>query len=124
MTNWLPTYGIAYRWEPDLGGFRRPSKESTNTGLRHPSFRGYADYMQSNTFLTAFDRLLAEAARSRTVIMCSETVWWRCHRRLIADAALLLADINVVHLLHDGSLKAHVLTAPARLKDGSVMYLT
>jgi uncharacterized protein (DUF488 family) len=124
MTNWLPTYGIAYRWEPGLGGFRRPSKESANTGLRHPSLRGYADYMQSNTFLTAFNRLLAEAARSRTVIMCSETVWWRCHRRLIADAAVLLADINVVHLLHDGSLKAHVLTAPARLKDGSVMYLT
>jgi uncharacterized protein (DUF488 family) len=122
MEEWLPPYSIAYRWEPDLGGFRRASKESANTGLRSPAFRGYADYMQAPTFRTALDRLLAEATRTRTVIMCSETVWWQCHRRLIADAATLLADIDVVHLMHDGKAQPHVVTAPARREDGSVVY--
>ncbi len=124
MEEWLPAYGIPYRWEPDLGGFRRASKSSVNTGLRHPAFRGYADHMQTPTFRTALDRLLAESARSSTVIMCSETLWWRCHRRLIADAATLLAGIDVLHLMHDGKLQPHVVTAPARLDDGSVVYLS
>jgi uncharacterized protein (DUF488 family) len=122
MEEWLPAYGIANRWEPDLGGFRRTSKGSANTGLRQPAFRGYADYMQTPTFRAAFVRLIAEAARSPTVIMCSETVWWRCHRRLIADAATLLAGIDVLHLMHDGKARPHVVTAPARLEDGSVVY--
>ena len=122
MEEWLPAYGIAYRWEPDLGGFRRASKVSANTGLRHPAFRGYADYMQTPTFRAALDRLIAEAARSPTVIMCSEAVWWRCHRRLIADAATLLAGIDVLHLMHDGKAQPHVVTAPARVENGSVLY--
>jgi uncharacterized protein (DUF488 family) len=124
MEEWLPAYGIAYRWEPDLGGFRRPSKDSPNTGLRHPAFRGYADHMQTSTFRAALDRLLAEAARSPTVIMCSETVWWQCHRRLIADAATLLAEIDVVHLMHDGKPQSHVITGPARLEEEAVVYLS
>lgn len=122
MEEWLPAYRIAYRWEPDLGGFRRASKHSANTGLRHAAFRGYADYMQTSTFRAALDRLLDEAARSQTVIMCSESVWWRCHRRLIADAATLLADIFVVHLMHDGDAQPHVVTPPARVENGSVAY--
>jgi uncharacterized protein (DUF488 family) len=122
MEEWLPAFGISYRWEPDLGGFRRASKGSANMGLRHPAFRGYADHMQTPTFRAALDRLIAEAARSMTVIMCSETVWWRCHRRLIADAATLLAGIDVLHLMHDGNPQPHVVTAPARLEDGSVIY--
>jgi len=122
MEQWLPPYDITYRWEPDLGGFRRPLKDSTNTGLRNSAFRGYADYMQTPTFLAALYCLAAVAARSQTVIMCSETVWWRCHRRLIADAATLLAGVDVVHLMHDGSSHPHLVTAPARLVDGVVLY--
>jgi uncharacterized protein (DUF488 family) len=122
MEEWLPTYDIMYRWEPDLGGFRRTSKESTNTGLRHSAFRGYADYMQTPTFRAALDGLVAESTRSPTVIMCSEAVWWRCHRRLIADAATLLAGIEVVHLMHDGRSQPHLVTTPARLEDGTVAY--
>lgn len=122
MEEWLPASGIEYRWEPDLGGFRRASKSSANTGLRHAAFRGYADHMQTPTFRTALDRLLAESARSSTVIMCSETLWWRCHRRLIADAVTLLAGVDVLHLMHDGKVRPHVVTAPARLEDGSVVY--
>jgi uncharacterized protein (DUF488 family) len=124
MEEWLPRYGMAYRWEPHLGGFRRASKGSANTGLRHPAFRGYADYMQTPAFRAALVRLLAEAARSQTAIMCSETVWWRCHRRLIADAATLLGGIEVVHLMHDGKAQPHVVTSPARLEDGSLVYLS
>ena len=123
MEEWLPTYDITYRWEPNLGGFRRASKNSTNTGLRHLAFRGYADYMQTSAFRAALDRLLTEAARSPTVITCSETVWWRCHRRLVADAATLLAGIDVVHLMHDGKSRPHLVTEPARLEDGAVAYL-
>ena len=122
MEEWLPTYDISYRWEPDLGGFRRASKESANMGLRHSAFRGYADYMQTPVFRAALNRLLAEATRSPTVIMCSEAVWWRCHRRLIADAATLLAGIDVLHLMQDGRSQPHLVTAPARLQDGTVAY--
>ena len=123
MEEWLPTYDITYRWEPDLGGFRRASKNSPNTGLRNPAFRGYADYMLSSAFRAALDRLLAEAARSPSAIMCSETVWWRCHRRLIADAATLQSGIDVVHLMHDGKARAHLVTESARLEDEAVAYL-
>ena len=78
--------------------------------------------MQTPTFGAALDRLLTEATRSPTVIMCSETLWWRCHRRLIADAATLLAGIDVVHLMHDGRSQPHLVTAPARLEGGTVAY--
>jgi uncharacterized protein (DUF488 family) len=123
MEQWLPTgYGISYRWEPDLGGFRRPAKDSENLGLRNAGFRGYADYMRTPAFCTALDGLLTGAARQPTVIMCSESVWWRCHRRLIADAATLRYEWRVSHLMHDGRAPSHVLTAPARLKDGFVTY--
>lgn len=123
MEQWLPTeYDIAYRWEPDLGGFRRAAKDSQNQGLRNASFRGYADYMQTPAFGAALDDVLAEASTELTVIMCSESVWWRCHRRLIADAATLLYAWSVLHLMHDGSVSSHVVTAPAREMDGLIAY--
>lgn len=122
MEGWLPPAGIPYQWEADLGGFRRAAKDSTNTGLRHPSFRGYADYMQTATFRDAFDRLIADAAGSPTVIMCSESVWWRCHRRLISDAATLLGGVEVLHLMHDGTARPHQVTVPGRVEDGAVTY--
>ncbi len=121
MEGWLPD-GISYRWDADLGGFRRAAKDSPNTGLRHPSFRGYADHMQTAAFHDAFDRLLAGSARSPTVIMCSESVWWRCHRRLIADAATLLGEVEVLHLMHDGTARPHQITPPAQVVDGDVTY--
>jgi uncharacterized protein (DUF488 family) len=124
MEEWVPNYGITYRWDPDLGGFRRASKDSTNIGLRHPAFRGYADYMGTSTFRAALDALLAEAAQSKTVIMCSETLWWRCHRRLIADAAMLLAGVVVVHLMHDGKPRPHLVTVPARVEGRAVVYVS
>jgi uncharacterized protein (DUF488 family) len=107
MAGWLGAAGVAYRWEPELGGFRRPDPGSVNTALRHPAFRGYADYMRTPPFWAALDRLLAEAAERPTVAMCSETLWWRCHRRLLADAAELVRGAEVLHLDHRGRLERH-----------------
>ena len=114
LARWLPAAGIDYRWERDLGGHRRPVAGSVNTALRHPAFRGYADYMASGSFALGLARLLDDAAARPTAAMCAETLWWRCHRRLIADAAVLLAGAEVCHLGHDGRLSAHRVTEGAR----------
>ncbi|HEY7981149.1 MAG TPA: DUF488 domain-containing protein [Candidatus Eremiobacteraceae bacterium] len=115
MERWIPELsGSAYRWEPRLGGFRKSKNESPNIALRHPSFRGYADYMETDPFFSALTELLAPA-KARTAIMCSETLWWRCHRRLIADAAVLLRAVDVRHVMHDGKLRAHLPTPGVRI---------
>jgi uncharacterized protein (DUF488 family) len=120
MAGWLAGAGVAYRWEPELGGFRRPDPASVNHGLRHPAFRGYADYMRTPPFWAALDRLLAEAAAAPTVAMCSETLWWRCHRRLLADAAVLVRGAEVLHLDHRGGQERHRPTEGVR-RDGELL---
>lgn len=122
LAAWLPEAGIAYRWEPDLGGWRRPRPDSIHTALRNPSFRGYADYMDSAEFSDALDGVLGEATERSTTVMCSETLWWRCHRRLVADVAVLTRGAEVQHLGHDGRLSPHRITDGARLADGRVRY--
>lgn len=117
---WLPEKGISYRWEPRLGGWRRPSRDSPNTALRNASFRGYADYMRSAEFWAALDEVLAEAASRRTAVMCSEAVYWRCHRRLVSDAAELQRGVEVQHLGHDGRLSRHRMTDGVR-RDGALV---
>src|SRR5688572_4101694 len=79
---WLPEGGLAYRGEERLGGRRRPVAGSRNIGLRNDSFRGYADYMTEEAFWEALDATLAEASERPVAVMCAESVWWRCHRRL------------------------------------------
>jgi hypothetical protein len=108
------TSGSVYRWEQALGGFRKVHRNSPNIALRHPSFRAYADYMETDLFAFALCELLRQATVSQLAIMCSETVWWRCHRRLISDAALLLHGVTVQHLMHDGKLRAHIPTPGVR----------
>jgi uncharacterized protein (DUF488 family) len=120
MAGWLGGAGVTYRWEPELGGFRRPDPASVNTALRHPAFRGYADHMREPRFWAALDRLLAEAAAEPTVAMCSETLWWRCHRRLLADAAVLVRGAEVLHLDHRGRLEPHRPTDGVR-RDGDLL---
>lgn len=117
MSGWLPAGGVAYRWEKQLGGFRRAAPDSPNTGLRHPAFRGYADYMRTEEFRTALEKVLDQAGARSTAVMCSESVWWRCHRRLVADAATLLCGAEVLHLMQDGSLRPHQPTEGVR-RDG------
>ncbi len=114
MQAWLPEAGIGYRSEPRLGGFRRPARDSPNVALRHAAFRGYADYMASDGFGEALAGLVTGARQQVTAIMCAETLWWRCHRRLIADAAVLQYQVSVWHLGQDGRLTPHQLTHGAR----------
>ena len=94
----LPAAGIAYRWEGEaLGGRRDPVPNSPNVAWRLEAFRGYADHLASPEFRAALRELEERAAATAQAVMCAETVWWRCHRRLIADS--LVADgLDVVHL--------------------------
>ena len=126
MPRSLSEVGIAYRWDPELGGFRRARPDSPHTALRHSSFRGYAEHMDTAAFAAAIDQLLDEAQRhgpGGVTIMCAETLWWRCHRRLIADHLVMVRAVGVRHLMHDSSLVAHRVTDGARLEtDGTLVY--
>ncbi|HEV3134770.1 MAG TPA: DUF488 domain-containing protein [Acidimicrobiia bacterium] len=122
MERWLPDAGVAYRWEPRLGGRRRPRPDSPNGALRVPAFRGYADHMETAEFRDAVDELLAEAGTRPAAVMCAESLWWRCHRRLLADAAVLLRGAAVEHLFHDGRLDQHRPTAEARVDGRRLVY--
>jgi uncharacterized protein (DUF488 family) len=118
----LPDAGVAYEHWPSLGGRRRGlGADSPNAAWKHPSFRAYADYMLTNDFWAALDQLLRRAQAQPATIMCSETLWWRCHRRMIADAATA-RGAAVVHLLQREKTQAHVLSPPARLVGDRVVY--
>lgn len=121
LAEWLPHHGIAYRWEPDLGGFRRPPPDSPDTVWRNVHFRGYAAYTRSHQFVSAMDELLLQATEVRTTVMCSEAVWWRCHRRLIADFAVLARGVPAHHLMHNGHITAHPVTPGARVRDDGLL---
>ncbi|HET6794187.1 MAG TPA: DUF488 domain-containing protein [Acidimicrobiales bacterium] len=122
MAGWVPAAGIAYEWRRDLGGFRKPRADSPNRALRNDSFRGYADYMATPEFVTALDEVLAEAGRRQMAVMCSEAVWWRCHRRLIADAVVVGRGGGVEHLMHDGRRQPHRPTDGVRRRGDGVVY--
>jgi uncharacterized protein (DUF488 family) len=122
MQRWLARAGIDYRWEERLGGRRSRRPDSVNVGLRNASFQGYADHMGEPAFADALTAVLDEARGRPTAIMCSESLWWRCHRRLVADAAVLVHDAEVRHLLHDGQFAQHQITDAARRADGIVIY--
>jgi uncharacterized protein (DUF488 family) len=123
LARWLPEAGIAYRWEQALGGFRKAPPDSPDVIWRNASFRGYAAYTREPDFVAAMDRLLGEASSTRTAVMCSEAVWWRCHRRLIADFASVARSTPVLHLMHAGRLVPHPPTPGLRLRpDGLLVY--
>ena len=117
----LLTHDMRYRWIPELGGRRSPKKDSVNTGWRVAGFRGYADYMETSDFGSAFGDLIALASEERTAIMCAESLWWQCHRRLIADALLARGD-TVMHIEGVNKASPHRLVAPARLSNGQLSY--
>ena len=122
MERWLPDAGVGYRWLAELGGRRRPVEGSAHVALRHPSFRAYADHMESAEFAQGLGELLDAAGRTSVAVMCSETVWWRCHRRLLADHLLLARDVEVLHLMHDGRLTPHRPTEGVRRDGGRLVY--
>ena len=122
MHRWLPQAGIAYSGDERLGGRRSRRRDSVNTALRNDSFRGYADYMAEPPFRDALDAVLEQARQRPTTVLCAESLWWRCHRRLLADAAVLLRGADVRHLLHDGRMATHVITDSARRAGDLVVY--
>lgn len=113
--------GIGYLHLESLGGRRRPIDNSGNDGWRVAQFQGYADHMGSEAFVSGFARLEAEARRRRTVVMCAEAQWWRCHRRLLADA-LSLRGWQVLHADGRGRTQAHALSEFAVTTDGVLLY--
>ena len=117
----LGEIGIAYVHLPELGGRREPSANSPHRALRVAAFRGYADHMGTEEFARGYARLESLASGSRTAFMCAETLWWRCHRRLIADR-LTVDGWTVTHLLAPGKSARHVLWDVARTLDGHLVY--
>jgi uncharacterized protein (DUF488 family) len=117
----LAAAGVAYRHLPPLGGHRKPRADSSNTALRHPGFRGYADHMQTPEFREGILELEAFAAAGPTAVMCAEAVWWQCHRRLLADA-LFVRAVTIRHILSTAAPKPHELSDFGRAYEGGVIY--
>jgi uncharacterized protein (DUF488 family) len=117
LAGWLPDAGIGYRWEERLGGRRRlpPGEPVTDGWWTVAQFAAYAAHTRTPAFAAALDEVLAEAAAATVAVMCSESVWWRCHRRLVADVAVLARGVPVSHLMPDGRL------APHRPSEGTVL---
>ena len=120
MSPALERAGIRYIWMPDLGGRRKPKPDSINTAWRNAAFRGYADHMQTPTFKKGLAALEELAATQPTTYMCSEAVWWRCHRGLISDA-LKAKGWEVLHITV-GGVKPHPYTPAARVEGGQLSY--
>jgi uncharacterized protein (DUF488 family) len=117
----LTGVGMRYSAYPELGGRRTPRPGSSNTRWRNASFRGYADYMETEAFQDALLRLSTEAGEARTAIMCAEAPWWRCHRALIADA-LKARGIEVLHIMDQAKVVPHPYTSAASVVDGKLYY--
>ena len=113
--------GVEYVALPELGGLRHPLPDSRNTLWRNQSFRGYADYMETEEFRGGIDRLLDLVRRRRTALMCAEAVWWKCHRSLIADY-LKAEGICVRHIVDWKTNEIHSYTSAARLRNGRLSY--
>jgi uncharacterized protein (DUF488 family) len=122
LAEWLPEAGVAYVWEPRLGGRRKPGPgPSPHVALANEAFRAYADHMGTADFAAGVDALLGLAGNEEAgavAVMCAESLWWRCHRRLVADALVLLHGVDVEHLHHDGRLDAHRPTEGVRMAQG------
>jgi uncharacterized protein (DUF488 family) len=136
----LNAHGIRYEHFPELGGKRKSKPGSRNTAWRNASFRGYADYMETEQFQKGVERLLffarsdPESIRGRNgrdggeavnpcaiAIMCAEAVWWRCHRSLIADY-LKARGVEVLHILSANKVEPHPYTSASRIVNGELSY--
>ena len=117
----LADAGIGYEHLRELGGRRRARPDSLNLAWRNESFRGYADYMETEEFGAGIERLLGLATKSRVSIMCSEAVWWRCHRSMISDY-LKVKGIDVIHIMSKGKSEVHPFTSAARVVNGELSY--
>jgi uncharacterized protein (DUF488 family) len=121
LARWLPEAGIEYVHMPALGGRRTPGPDSPNTGWTNAQFRGYADYMGTEEFQRGLVQLLDLCRRGPTACMCAEAQWWRCHRRMICDAALV-AGHRAVHIVSPTRAVPHELTDFAIVDHGRLTY--
>jgi len=122
LANSLGEAGIRYEHFPELGGRRKSRDDSRNTVWRNASFRGYADYMETEEFRKGIERLLDPAGGAGpAAIMCAEAVWWRCHRALISDY-LKARGIEVIHILDANKTEPHPFTSPAHFIGGTLSY--
>ena len=118
----LSAHAIHYEHFPELGGKRKSTPNSRNTAWRNASFRGYADYMETEQFQRGIERLLdVDSESGATAIMCAEAVWWHCHRSLIADY-LKARGLEVMHILGAKTVESHPYTSAARIVDGKLSY--
>jgi uncharacterized protein (DUF488 family) len=117
----LTAVGIDYVHMPELGGRKKTRPDSKNVVWRNQSFRGYADYMETQAFREGAKQLLERARDRRTAIMCAEAVWWRCHRSLISDY-LKADDVTVTHILSEGKSEEHPYTSAAQIVNGKLSY--
>jgi Uncharacterized conserved protein len=121
MAAWLPENGIAYIHMPELGGRRKPLADSRNTAWRNEQFRAYADYMASDEFRAAIEKLVALGEEKRVAVMCAEAVPWRCHRNLVADE-LVRRGIEVIHVIGRNAAHRHVMNQHARVEGDHLVY--
>jgi uncharacterized protein (DUF488 family) len=129
LAGWLPEHGVGYRWDKRLGGFCKPAADSPDVALRNESFRAYAGHMRTTEFTDAVDDVLVDARAAQVAVMCSETVWWRCHRRLVSDFVALARSVEVRHVMPGAAagvrLDAHRPTDGVRVRgDGLLVYDT
>lgn len=117
----LPENNIQYTHLKKLGGRRKVNPETKNTTWRNDAFRGYADYMETDSFAEGIKELTEIAQQQRTAYMCSEAVWWRCHRSMVSDY-LKTKGWNVQHIMQIGKSSEHPYTQPARIVDGQLTY--
>lgn len=117
----IPAHGIEYIHISELGGRRKVLPDSKNIAWRHPAFRGYADYMETEEFKSGIRELTAIALGRRTAYMCSEAVWWRCHRSMISDY-LKVNGWKVMHIMAPNKADEHPYTSAATIVDGELHY--
>lgn len=117
----LPENAIEYIHFEALGGRRKVQPNSVNSRWKNESFRGYADYMQTEEFTKNIEKLETIAKLKTTAFMCSEAVWWSCHRSMISDY-LKVKGWDVEHIMNIGKAEEHPYTAPARISNGKVFY--
>jgi uncharacterized protein (DUF488 family) len=123
LERWLPEARLSYRWDKRLGGLRTAEPDSPDVALEVDSLRGYARHMRSPAFQAAVDQVLTLADAHGAAVMCAESLWWRCHRRMLADFVTAARGEQVRHLMHDGRLEEHQLSPGLRLReDGLLVY--
>lgn len=117
----LPANNLEYIYIKNLGGRRKVNPNSKNTSWNHPAFRGYADFIETAVFKEGIKKLEQIASKKRTAYMCSEAVWWRCHRYMVSDY-LKTDGWKIMHIMGVGKATEHPYTQPARIVDGELSY--